>query len=102
MGIFSKRFNREGAIAGMVTGLACTTAYIIWFKFVSPETNTAEHWFLGISPEGFGTVGMLINFMVALVVSALTPPPPAEVQALVESIRVPAEDGPHGTGTDAD
>ena len=97
MGIFSKRFNREGAIAGMICGLGCTTAYIVWFKFISPESNTPDHWFLGISPEGFGTIGMLINFIVALTVSALTPPPPAEVQQLVESIRIPAnDDSDHG------
>jgi cation/acetate symporter len=90
MGIFSKRFNREGAIAGMICGLGCTTAYIIWFKFISPETNTPAHWFMGISPEGIGTIGMLINFAVGLTVSYLTPPPPAHVQKLVESIRVPA------------
>ena len=92
MGIFSKRFNREGAVAGMICGLGATAAYIIWFKFLSPGTNTPEHWFLGISPEGIGTIGMLINFAVGLTVSALTSPPPEHVQELVESIRIPAAD----------
>ena len=89
LGIFSKRMNREGAIAGMVTGIAFTAGYILYFKFLHPEANTEENWFLGISPEGIGTVGMGINFAVATVVSRLTPPPPPEVQRLIEEIRVP-------------
>jgi cation/acetate symporter len=89
LGIFSKRMNREGAIAGMVTGIFFTTAYIVYFKFVSPESNTAAHWWFGISPEGIGALGMLFNFAVAFVVCLLTPPPPADVQELVERIRVP-------------
>ena len=93
MGIFSKRFNREGAIAGMTCGLVFTTAYIVWFKFISPETNTADNWFLGISPEGIGSIGMLINFAVGLTVSSMTPPPPQKVQELVEYIRVPGGTG---------
>jgi cation/acetate symporter len=89
LGIFSKRMNREGAIAGMVTGIVFTTAYIVYFKFVSPESNTAAHWWFGISPEGIGALGMLFNFAVAFVVCLLTPPPPADIQELVERIRVP-------------
>ncbi len=89
LGIFSKRMNKEGAIAGMVCGITVTAAYIIYFKFVNPAANAPEHWFLGISPEGFGTVGMLLNFAVATVVAALTKAPPPEVQALVDNIRVP-------------
>ncbi len=89
LGIFSKRLNRAGAIAGMVCGMSFTTAYIIYFKFISPESNTAEHWLWGISPEGIGGVGMLINFGIALVVSSFTSPPPPAVQDLVEEIRIP-------------
>ena len=89
LGIFSKRMNREAAIAGMVTGLTFTFSYIIYFKFISPETNNGAHWLFGISPEGIGTLGMLINFAVSLFVMRITPPPPQEVQDLVERIRVP-------------
>ena len=89
LGIFSKRMNRAGAIAGMICGMSFTTAYILYFKFISPAANTAEHWLWGISPEGIGGVGMLINFGIALVVSSFTSPPPAEVQDLVEEIRIP-------------
>jgi len=89
LGIFSKRLNRAGAIAGMICGMSFTTAYIIYFKFISPEANTAEHWLWGISPEGIGGVGMLLNFGVALVVSSFTSPPPPAVQDMVEEIRIP-------------
>jgi cation/acetate symporter len=89
LGIFSRRTTREGAILGMITGITFTAAYIVWFKFVHPELNTAEHWWLGISPEGIGTVGMLLNFAVTLTVSRFTPEPPIQVQVLVDLIRVP-------------
>ena len=89
LGIFSKRANREGAVAGMITGISFTAAYIIFFKFIRPELNTADHWLFGISPEGIGTLGMLLNFAVTLGISALTAPPPAEVQDMIESIRLP-------------
>ncbi len=89
LGIFSKRMNKEAAIAGMITGLTFTFSYIVYFKFVSPATSNPEHWLFGVSPEGIGTVGMLLNFAVSFVVSRFTPEPPAEVQALVEDIRVP-------------
>jgi cation/acetate symporter len=78
----------------MLAGLGCTAAYIVWFRFLHPELDSAEHWLLGISPEGFGTVGMVVNFAVALSVSALTKPPPVEVQELVDRIRVPRGAGP--------
>ena len=89
LGIFSKRMNRAGAIAGMICGMSFTTAYIIYFKFISPEANTAEHWLWGISPEGIGGVGMLLNFGLAFVVSSFTSPPPIVVQDMVENIRIP-------------
>ena len=89
MGIFSKRMNREGAVAGMLVGIVFTASYIVWFKFVSPETNSTEHWWFGISPEGIGTLGMLLNFAVAIAVARFTPAPPPAIDALVENIRVP-------------
>ena len=89
MGIFSKRMNKEGAISGMIVGITFTAAYIIFFKFISPELNTSDHWLWGISPEGIGTLGMVLNFIVSISVSAMTAPPPDEVQALVDDIRVP-------------
>ncbi|MCX7554923.1 cation acetate symporter [Marinicella sp. S1101] len=89
MGIFSKRANKAGAIAGMVVGIVFTLSYIIYFKTLNVELNNAEHWWFGISPEGIGTLGMILNFVVAFVVSKVTAPPPAEIQELVESIRIP-------------
>jgi cation/acetate symporter len=89
LGIFSKRTTREGAILGMVSGITFTAAYIVYFNFVAPELNNAEHWWLGISPEGIGTVGMLLNFAVTMGVSRVTPPPPAQIQVLVDLIRIP-------------
>ncbi|HEX6886022.1 MAG TPA: sodium:solute symporter family protein [Planctomycetota bacterium] len=89
LGIFSRRTNAAGAITGMLAGLGFTAGYIVWFKFVAPETNTPEHWWFGISPEGIGTLGMALNFLVATVVSRLTPPPPEHVQRLIDRIRIP-------------
>ena len=89
MGIFSKKMNKEGAILGMVTGITFTAAYIIFFKFISPELNNPEHWFLGISPEGIGLVGMIINFAVAAIVVKFTAETPLEIQEMVEGIRNP-------------
>ena len=80
LGIFSKRMNREGAISGMVVGILFTASYIIYFKFINPAANNAEHWWFGISPEGIGTLGMLLNFAVAIPVALLTAPPSREVQ----------------------
>ena len=93
MGIFSKRMNMEGAIAGMLVGLAFTFGYIVFFKFISPELNTADYWLFGISPEGIGTVGMVLNFLTATVVGRLTAAPPASVQKLVDHIRIPSGAG---------
>ncbi|MFV0382383.1 sodium:solute symporter family protein, partial [Paracoccus sp. (in: a-proteobacteria)] len=95
MGIFSKRVNKQGAIAGMLAGILSTLLYIFLYKgwFFISDTNmfedTAANWLFGISPASFGTVGALLNFAVAYVVSNATEEPPAEVQDLVESIRVP-------------
>ncbi len=86
LGIFWKRANREGAISGMVLGLLFTSVYIIYFKFLG---GTSEQYFLGISPEGIGTVGMLINMAVTVGVSLATEPPPDDVQQMVENIRLP-------------
>jgi len=90
LGIFSKRANKEGAISGMLAGLVFTFAYIAYFKFVAPELNNAEHWLWGISPEGIGAIGMLLNFVIAMAISRLTAKPPETVQALVDNIRVPS------------
>lgn len=89
MGIFNKRMNKQGAIAGMVTGLLFTSGYIINFKFLDPATNTAEHWLFGISPEGIGFIGMILNFTIALIVMKFTPAPPEEIREMVENIRYP-------------
>ena len=86
--------NREGAIAGMVVGIAFTAAYIVYFKFIDPAANTADNWWWGISPEGIGTVGMALNFGVSVIVSRFTPPPPESVQLMVEEIRIPRGAGP--------
>jgi cation/acetate symporter len=86
IGIFSKRMNREGAIAGMLCGISFTIGYIIYFQFLG---GTKEQYLLGITPEGIGFVGMLINFAVSFAVSAFTPPPPQAVQDMVESIHIP-------------
>ena len=90
MGIFVKSMNREGAIAGMLAGLGFTWAYIAYFKFWAPEANIAANWFMGISPEGIGFVGMMVNFAVALAVVRVTAPVPARIKRLVEDIRVPS------------
>lgn len=86
MGIFSRRVNREGAIAGMLCGILFTSGYIVYFQFLG---GTKEQLFFGITPEGIGFLGMLINFSVSFGVSALTPAPPQDVQEMVESIHIP-------------
>ena len=86
LGIFSKRMNMQGAVAGMIVGITFTAAYIIYFKFLG---GTADQYWFGISPEGIGTLGMIINFIVALTVSSATPAPPVSIQDIVEDIRVP-------------
>ncbi|MFL2834153.1 MAG: sodium:solute symporter family protein [Alphaproteobacteria bacterium] len=91
MGIFSKRMNSYGAITGMISGLLFTASYIIFFKFISPELNNSEYWLLGISPEGIGVIGMLVNFIFAIIISSISKAPPIEVYKLVDNIRLPGE-----------
>ncbi len=86
MGIFSKRMNAPGAVAGMVVGITFTASYIIYFKFVNPDPSL---WWFGISPRGIGTIGMLLNFAVAIPISRLTAPPSQEIQDMIEDIRIP-------------
>ena len=88
LGVFSKRINKEGAISGMLTGIGFTASYIIYFRYVDP-TAGAETWWFGISPEGIGSIGMLLNFAVTCLVSWFTKPPPVEVQQMIEEIRLP-------------
>jgi cation/acetate symporter len=89
LGIFYKRMNKEGAIAGMVVGIILMLFYMMKFKFDWFGGGTKEDWWFGISPEGFGTVAMIVNFIVSLVISAFTPEPPKEVQEIVDMIRIP-------------
>ena len=90
MGIFYQRMNKYGAVSGMLVGMLSTLAYIIYFRFMGGEP---ENWFFGISPEGFGALGMVLNFIVAYIVSHLTPEPPVHIQNIVHNIRVPRNTG---------
>jgi len=94
LGIFDKRMNKEGAISGMVVGLALMFFYMAKFKlgWLGDKPPASEWWF-GISPEGFGTVAMFVNFVISVVVSRMTPAPPEDVQDLVENIRIPSGAG---------
>ncbi|WP_103665351.1 sodium:solute symporter family protein [Gracilimonas amylolytica] len=89
LGIFYKKMNLQGAIAGMIAGLLFTLAYVVFFKIAFPEYNTPEYWWFGISPEGIGTLGMLLNLTVSFAVGMIFPEPPEEVQNMVEEIRYP-------------
>ena len=91
LGIFQKRMNKHGAIAGMLAGFTFTAAYIIYFKTINPAADNAANWWLGISPEGIGSIGTLANLTVAIIISKFTPAPPKNVQAIVEDIRLPGE-----------
>lgn len=94
LGIFYKRMNKEGAIAGMVTGMALMLFYMAKYKLGwIGELPPSSEWWFGISPEGFGTVAMLVNFIVSIAVSSFTAPPPADVQEIVENIRIPSGAG---------
>ncbi len=94
--------NKEGAIAGMVIGISLMVFYILKFKFgvfdggKSAVAGLTQNWWFGISPEGFGAVAMLVNFVVAVVVNRFTPPPSEEIQELVETIRLPNNAGEAG------
>jgi len=90
IGIFSKRMSREGAIAGMISGISFTLGYIIYFQFLGGDS---ADYLLGISPEGIGTLGMLINFAVSFTVNIFSPAPPLEVQQMVEEIHIPSGAG---------
>ncbi|MEW7279767.1 sodium:solute symporter family protein [Aquimarina sp. 2201CG1-2-11] len=99
LGIFYKRMNKEGAIAGMLVGIVCMLLYMVkyklgWFDEVLPSP---DEWWFGISPEGFGAVAMLINFIVSLVICYFTSPPPRDVQDIVEQIRIPNNAGASST-----
>ncbi|WP_446678021.1 sodium:solute symporter family transporter, partial [Stutzerimonas nitrititolerans] len=95
MGIFSKRVNSKGAVAGMVVGVVSTSVYIFlylgWFFIPGTNTfaNTPDQWMMGISPQAFGAIGAILNFAVAYAVSLATEAPPKEIQDLVESVRTP-------------
>jgi cation/acetate symporter len=89
LGIFDKKMNKEGAIAGMLTGIIFTALYILYFKPQLGGIGLPEDYLFGISPEGIGTIGMIINFIVSLIVSRLTKSTPEKIKALVESIRYP-------------
>lgn len=93
LGIFFKKMNDKGAIAGMLSGIGFTAAYIIYFKFINPAANVPDNWLFRISPEGIGTIGMVINFVVAFVVYKFTAQAPQEIQQLVEDIRYPLGSG---------
>ena len=96
MGIFYKRMNKEGAIAGMLAGITVTLLYVFQHKGIMFVPSTAflgdmpENWFFGIEPNAFGAVGAIFNFVIALIVSRVTQAPPEHIQHLVEDIRVPA------------
>jgi cation/acetate symporter len=99
LGIFSKRMNKEGAIAGMVVGISLMTWYMLKYKFgifdggKEAVAGLKAGWWFGISPEGFGTIAMVVNFIVSITVSRFTPAPPADVQQIVEDIRIPSGAG---------
>ena len=89
LGVFDKRMNKEGAVSGMIVGIVLMLFYMIKYKLGGFGGGTAEDWWVGISPEGFGTVAMFVNLVVSVVVSRLTAAPPEDVQAMVEEIRIP-------------
>lgn len=91
MGIFSKRINVYGAVSGMLAGVLFTSAYIGYFALFNPTANNPDNWWFGISPEGIGTLGMLLNFSLMLVVSHFTPPPPQDIQDQIQQLRYPVD-----------
>ena len=93
LGIFTKKMNKEGAISGMIVGIVVMLFYMFKFKFDWFGGGTKEDWWFGISPEGFGTVAMILNFTVSIIISKFTPDPPKEVQEIVANIRIPSGAG---------
>lgn len=91
LGIFQKKMNKQGAIAGMIVGFTFTAIYITYFKVINPEANIEANWWFGISPEGIGALGTLFNLVVALIVARFSEDAPAEVQQIVADIRLPGE-----------
>jgi cation/acetate symporter len=89
LGIFTKSVNKEGAISGMLSGLMFTSIYIVYFKFINPDLNHSENWIFGISPEGIGFIGMIINFVTSILVSRFFNPPTKIVMDLVDNLRQP-------------
>ncbi len=89
LGIFWKRMNKWGAVLGMGSGLILTGGYIVYFKILNPGLDNAEHWLFGVSPEGFGAIGMMVNFAVSIGVSLITPAPPPHLAKIVDDIRMP-------------
>ena len=87
--MYKRQVNSIGAITGMISGLLFTSAYIVFFKFISPDLNVPDNWLWGISPEGIGVIGMMINFISAIVISSLTKPPPDKIIRLIDEIRTP-------------
>jgi len=98
LGIFDKRMNKEGAISGMICGILFTAIYIWYFKPQLGGPGTPDGYWFGIKPEGIGVIGTVLNLVIALVVSRLTPPPPQGIQELVEDIRIPRGSGEPGAG----
>ena len=93
LGIFNKRMNSQGAISGMIVGILLMLFYMMKFKFDWFGGGTKENWWFGISPEGFGTIAMCVNFLISIVISKFTPAPPEDVQEIVENIRIPSGAG---------
>ena len=91
LGIFYKRMNKEGAISGMIIGISSMLYYMLKFKFGWFGGGNQEDWFMGVSPEGFGTIAMILNFFVSILVSSLTKEPPNQIKKLVENLRIPDE-----------
>jgi len=92
LGIFDKRMNKQGAITGMIAGMSLMLFYMVRFKtglVGIMEPLPASEWWFGTSPEGFGVIAMLVNFVLAITISRLSPAPPEDVQEIVENIRIP-------------
>ena len=89
LGIFSKRINKEGTISGMIGGITLMLFYMLKFKFNWFGGGNQSNWWFGISPEGFGTIAMLFNFIVTITVSAITKAPPKNIQELISNLREP-------------